>query len=69
MKLTSIKLHIENMTCGGCARGVTKAIQSVDPQAIVTTDPASRSVEVDSSVDQERIESALREAGFPARAS
>jgi len=28
-------LKIENMTCGGCARSVTKAIQSVDPNATV----------------------------------
>ncbi len=26
-----MQFHIENMTCGGCARSVTKAIQSVDP--------------------------------------
>ncbi|WP_336509768.1 heavy-metal-associated domain-containing protein, partial [Stutzerimonas kunmingensis] len=25
--------HIQNMTCGGCVRGVTRAIQSVDPAA------------------------------------
>ena len=30
-----MQFHIENMTCGGCARSVTKAIQSVDPQAEV----------------------------------
>ena len=28
-----MRFHIENMTCGGCARGVTKAIQSVDAEA------------------------------------
>ena len=28
-----MQFHIENMTCGGCVRSVTKAIQSVDPQA------------------------------------
>ena len=26
-----MQFHIENMTCGGCVRSVTKAIQSVDP--------------------------------------
>ena len=35
-----MQFHIENMTCGGCVRSVTKAIQSVDPSAEVTADPA-----------------------------
>lgn len=40
-------LKIENMTCGGCARSVTKAIQSVDPNATVKPDPAARTVKVE----------------------
>lgn len=40
-------LRIENMTCGGCARSVTKAIQSIDPAAKVETNPAIRSVKVE----------------------
>ena len=34
-----MQFHIENMTCGGCARSVTKAIQSVDPTAEVNAIP------------------------------
>lgn len=60
-----MKLHIENMTCGGCARGVTAAIKSVDAQAEVKADPPSRSVEVKTSASQEQIEAALCEVGFP----
>ena len=41
-----MQFHVEAMHCGGCARGVTKAIQSVDPAARVSADPASRTVEV-----------------------
>ncbi|MGI6853876.1 heavy-metal-associated domain-containing protein [Mesorhizobium sp. 1B3] len=33
-----MKLKIEGMTCGGCAKSVTEAIQSVDPN------PGSRSI-------------------------
>ena len=43
-----MQFHIENMTCGGCARSVTKAIQSVDPAAEVKADPATHKVEVTS---------------------
>lgn len=64
-----MRFHIDNMTCGGCARGVTKAIQSVDPSAEVTADPPSRQVEVKSVAAQAAIEAALREAGFPPRAA
>lgn len=64
-----MQFHIDNMTCGGCARGVTKAIQAVDPMAEVSADPPSRQVQVKSSIAPEKIEAALREAGFPPRAT
>lgn len=60
-----MQFRIENMTCGGCARGVTKAIQKVDADAIVKADPPNRLVEVESSASVEDISAALSEAGFP----
>ena len=42
-----MELRIENMTCGGCAKSVTKAIQSVDPTARVETNPEARAVKVE----------------------
>lgn len=62
-----MEFHIENMTCEGCARGVTRAIQSVDADARVVADPPSRRVEVTSSAAREQIERALLEADFPPR--
>ncbi len=38
-----MKLFIENMTCGGCARGVTATIQDIDPNAKVDVDLATKS--------------------------
>ena len=39
-----MKLHIENMTCGGCARSVSKTITLLDENAKVTADrPAAPS--------------------------
>jgi len=64
-----MQFHIEDMTCGGCARGVAKAIQSVDPNATVMADPPTRSVKVVSSASREQLEAALRAAGFPPRAA
>ncbi|NEX48582.1 heavy-metal-associated domain-containing protein [Pseudotabrizicola algicola] len=59
-----MQFHIENMTCGGCARSVTKAIQSVDPSAEVTADPASHKVEVKSAASRDRLVAALTEVGY-----
>jgi copper chaperone len=64
-----MKLRIENMTCGGCARGVTKVIQKVDPAAEVRIDVDARSVEVRSQASLEALATALDAAGFPAAAA
>lgn len=58
--------HIETMTCGGCARGVTKAIQSVDPAATVEADPPARRVRVASEKAPAAFLPALEAAGFAA---
>ena len=62
-------LKIENMTCGGCARSVTKAIHSVDPAAKVESNPAARSIKVETTATQAALLQVLEEAGFPAAAS
>jgi copper chaperone len=61
-----MQFHIENMTCGGCARGVTKAILAVDPAAEVTADPDKRKVEIKTSAPRDMIATALTSAGFSA---
>ena len=64
-----MQFHIENMVCGGCVRGVTKAIQSVDPQAEIQADPPTRKVDVNTSASREAIAGALENAGFPVQAA
>jgi copper chaperone len=59
-----MQFHIENMTCGGCVRSVTKAIQSVDPSAEVSADPGTHKVEVKSAAARERLAAALTEVGY-----
>lgn len=59
-----MQFHIENMTCGGCARSVTKAIQSVDPAAEVSADPGARKVDVKSSAPRDQLVNALTEVGY-----
>jgi copper chaperone len=60
----AMHFHIETMTCGGCARGVTKAIQGVDGGATVTADPPNRRVDVTTTAPRDQIVAALTEAGF-----
>lgn len=64
-----MELKIQNMTCGGCARSVTKAIQSVDPNAKIEADPATRAVTVETGAALATLQKALEEAGYPAIAN
>ncbi|MEN3978459.1 heavy-metal-associated domain-containing protein [Acinetobacter sp. CWB-B33] len=59
-----MKLRIDAMTCGGCARSVTATIKDVDPNAKVDIDVAAKLVEVESSEEQQKILDALAEDGF-----
>lgn len=63
-----MQFHLDDMTCGGCARTVTKAIKTLDPDAQITADPPTRLVEITTTAAREQVVSALREAGFPPRA-
>ncbi|MEO0317279.1 MAG: hypothetical protein RL404_956 [Pseudomonadota bacterium] len=64
-----MQFFLDDMTCGGCARAVTKAVESVDPGAKVTADPPARLVQIATSAAPEQIAAALRDAGFPPRAA
>jgi copper chaperone len=59
-----LELTLPGMTCGGCARGVTAAIKSVDPAAEVVTDVPARTVRIESSAKPEAIKAAVAEAGY-----
>ena len=60
-----MKFYIRNMSCGGCARGVTRAIQNVDANAKVNVDLESKWVDVDSSAQANSLAAALIAADFP----
>lgn len=57
---------VPGMTCGSCARRVTNAILSVDPEAQVATDPPARDVKVTTQAGKQALLAALAEAGYPA---
>ncbi|RDL47926.1 hypothetical protein BLJAPNOD_05152 [Ensifer sp. M14] len=56
---------VPDMTCGGCAKSVTKALVSVDSDATIETDPPKREVRVRTSASEVAIRAVLSEAGYP----
>ena len=59
-----LDLTIPDMTCGGCARGVTAAIKAVDPAAELVIDIPTHKVRVKTSASAESVKTAVAEAGF-----
>lgn len=56
--------RVDGMTCGGCARSVTGAINRIAPQAAVSVDLPSGRVTVDGEADEAAIKGAVEGAGF-----
>ncbi|MEJ5021117.1 heavy-metal-associated domain-containing protein [Ochrobactrum vermis] len=56
---------VPNMTCGGCAQSVTKALQSVYADAKIETDPPAREVRVQTSASEPALRAVLSAAGYP----
>ncbi len=59
-----LRLNVEGMSCGGCARSVTKAIKAIDPQADVRVDLDRKTVEAVTSADPRAVSKAIADAGY-----
>lgn len=59
-----VKFRVDGMTCGGCARAVTNALRSTDPEAAVDVDLPSKTVSIQSSMPQQQLQAAIEQAGF-----
>ena len=60
-----LNLKVSGMTCGGCIKAVTKAIQSQDPQAKVEVDLVSQMVNLETSLSAAQASQIITDAGFP----
>ncbi|ASG20752.1 MULTISPECIES: heavy-metal-associated domain-containing protein [Nitrospirillum] len=60
----SASYRIDGMTCQGCARSVTKAIQAVAPAAEVDVDVEAGVVTVTGPADGAQVRGAVEDAGF-----
>ena len=55
---------VQGMTCNHCAKAVTKAVQQLDPQALVQIDLAGKKVEVESTQARQAIAQAIADEGY-----
>jgi len=61
-----VKFHIENMTCGGCAKSVSKAIAAIDPTCEINFDIPNRTIEFVTEKRADLFAHALASKGYPA---
>lgn len=59
-----LTLRVEDMTCGGCANRITRAIEAAVPGAVVEADPATRTVRVRGTTDLAAIHVLIAGAGY-----
>lgn len=64
--MNSIRLKVTGMSCGGCVRHVTAALQALEGVERVEVDLAGGLVRIDGSADDANLVAALAEAGYPA---
>lgn len=55
---------VEGMSCGGCARSVTNAIQKAAPGTTVAVDLDAARVTVDGDAEEATVRDAVEKAGF-----
>lgn len=60
-----MKLIVDNMSCNHCVKAVTKAINDVDPKAMVTIDLAKKEVTIEGgTISQEAAIKTVDDAGY-----
>lgn len=57
-------LKVSGMTCGGCIKAVTRAIQAQDPQAQVQVDLTTQLVTLETTLSPQLAAGLIADAGF-----
>jgi copper chaperone len=63
------RFTVPDMTCGGCVKAITSAIQRLDPAAQVAADLDTHTVEIASTRPASDLALAIDAAGFTAQAA
>ncbi len=59
-----MEFGVKDMSCGGCANSITRAVNSVDPAARLDIDVTTKVVKIDSALPLDRLVAVIEEAGF-----
>lgn len=62
--MTTLNINVPDMACGACAETITQAVQGLDPAAIVKADPATKAVDITTSVNADAVKAAIAKAGY-----
>ena len=64
-----LELQVDGMTCSGCVRSLTSAVQRLDPGASVDVELASKRVRITAGATLPQITAAITDAGYEVTAS
>ncbi len=59
-----MEFQVQDMTCGGCAGRITKAVMAVDAGAVLQIDVPSHNVKIASATEVQKFDAAIRAAGY-----
>lgn len=62
-----LKLKVDGMTCGGCAKSVTRAVEAVPAVERALVDLATGEVSVEGTADEGAVRQAIEDAGYEVR--
>lgn len=65
-EIQQLSFSVQGMTCGGCARAVTKVIHKSDPEARVTVNLDTGRVDVQTIADRRVLVEMITQAGYEA---
>ncbi len=63
----AIKLNVDGIHCGSCAKRITAAIQKIAPGARVEVDVPNGTVDIDGRTERETLVRAIQDVGFALR--
>ena len=59
-----LDFEVKEMSCGGCASAIARAVTNADPAAWLDIDIATKIVKIDSVLPPQRLAAAIEAAGF-----
>lgn len=59
-----MEFEVKDMSCGGCANSITRAVTTADPAAKLDIDVITKKVKINSALPAERLVAVIEAAGF-----